>query len=159
MGMLFNFKAYRIRTGIPENSHTDNATVVITQSPVADPISDAVNNVRFSVNGFAIDDALAFVEIRCRSYFKFQIPEANRITVHGHFTYAGTASTAASAGFPLVDTSGFAVFKLFGRMRLRVYDRNGNRVLPRSTPDELLGSVMSSGGDGVLNIPMVVLNY
>src|SRR5215213_2129512 len=95
MGILFGFKADDISTAVLDTFIEQNSTVVTTTPLTVDPISDAMNNVRFAVNGFAADGAFAGLDMRTRAFFKFRIPEASRITVFGHLTYHGVSTVSA----------------------------------------------------------------
>ena len=85
-GILFAFQADDITTKVTDTFTDANSTVVVTTPLTQDPISDAVNNVRFACNGFAPDGDFAGIEARTRSFFTFKLPQAGRITVHGHLT-------------------------------------------------------------------------
>jgi hypothetical protein len=86
-------------------------------------------------------------EMNSTAFFKFQVPEASRITVHGHFTFGGIATTAATAGL-FLDLPGVASVYVWGRMRLRVWSEDGVVVLSRSTKSEALGWSQSNGTFG-----------
>jgi hypothetical protein len=138
MGILFGFQAHDITTVVTDTIVDDNSTIVQTTPIVADPVSDAVNNVRFACNGFAAEGDLAFISMRARSFFRFQIPEASRITVFGHLTFGGVSTLTGRAQTWFLDRPGFARMFLTARMRVRVVGENGQTVFTRHSPERTL---------------------
>ena len=147
MGILFGFKAHDITTKIVDNIADANSTVVITTPLTVDPISDAVNNVRFAFNGFAADGDLAFLELRTRSFFSFRIPKASRITVNGHLTNLGVCTLTGRGKTWLFDHPGIARFFVVARMRVRLRGANGQIVFSRSSPELTVFDSFVSGDD------------
>ncbi|MDF3048870.1 MAG: hypothetical protein K0R87_508 [Pseudonocardia sp.] len=106
MGILFGFTADDVTAQVADVTEGPNSTVAVTTPPTADPISDAVNNVRFACNGFAAALDFAGVDIRARSFFRFQLPEPGRITVHGHLTYGGVSTVIGQNAGWIFDNPG-----------------------------------------------------
>jgi hypothetical protein len=150
MGILFGFKAYDITTKVLETftESTSEGNIVISTPLTVDPISDAVNNVRVAFNGFATDDTFCIARVRARSFFKFQIPEAGRITVHGHMTYGGVTTVTGRGPSWLLDWPGMATVALLGRMRVRVRDENDRIVFTRNSPERSLFGRLRRGTNG-----------
>lgn len=138
MGILFGFQAHDITTAVTDNIVDANSTIVQSTPIAADPISDAVNNVKFACNGFAADGDLAFISMRARSFFRFQIPQTSRITVFGHLTFNGVSTVTGRGQSWLLDHPGFARVILTARMRVRVVGANGQTVLTRHSPERTL---------------------
>jgi hypothetical protein len=149
MGILFGFRADSISAAVIDSHTETDSTLVVTTPITADPVADAVNNARFACNGFAGDriSTTSFIEMRVRSTFKFQLPEASRITVHGHLTYAGVATLTGRGSSRLFDRGGFAQFQIMARMRVRVRDAAGRIVFTRSSSPRLLFD-RNVSGDG-----------
>lgn len=147
MGILFGFKANDVTASVVDTDTDQNGTVVVTTPITIDPISDAVNNVRFALNGFAGDNGSAQIEMRTRAFFTFQIPEVSRITVHGHLTFGGVTTVSGRASTWLLDLAGYATLTMSARMRVRVRGPNGQIVFTRSATRILLLS-FESGVNG-----------
>lgn len=138
MGILFGFQAHDITTAVTDNIVDANSTIVQTTPIAADPVSDAVNNVRFACNGFAADGDLAFISMRARSFFRFQIPQTSRITVFGHLTFGGVSTLTGRGPSWFLDRPGFARMFLTARMRVRVVGANGQTVFTRHSSERVL---------------------
>ena len=149
MGILFGFTADDVTGEVTDVNEGANSTVVVTTPPVVDPISDAVNNVRFACNGFAAGLAGAGIDIRARSYFRFQLPEPGRITVYGHLTYGGISTVIGQSAGWIFDNPGSAKVNLLARMRVRVRGENGRIILTRNTAFRPLFEVAANGYGGV----------
>jgi hypothetical protein len=144
MGILFGFEADSITTGTVSTYLSDpsNTSLVFSTPLTADPVSAAVNNVRFSCNAFAPDGELIIHQFRWRSVFRFQIPEAGSVTVFGHFTWLGQTSLLGSpydGWFPLIlGFEGVVSFRVRGNMRVRARDAQNQLKFSRTTASETL---------------------
>jgi hypothetical protein len=156
MGILFGFKADDITTAVVDTFTDPNSTVVITTPLTVDPISDAVNNVRFAVNGFAADGTFAGIDLRTRAFFTFKIPQASRITVFGHLTHHGISTVTGRRKSWLFDWAGFAGFQLSARMRVRVRGSNNQIVFTRNSPTRMLFSRTADGENGTRTFTDIV---
>jgi hypothetical protein len=138
VGSRWLFRAYDINATTIEFHEGANASIVVSPPLTVDPISDAVNNVRFAANGFAADFNNALITMRTRSFFKLQIPEAGRLTVIGHLMYDGESTITTIGTFTLPLLQGWARFKLTAQMRVRVRGANGNIIFTQNSPKALL---------------------
>lgn len=148
MGILFGFKADSITATVVDTITESNSTVVVTTPPTADPISDAVNNVRFACNGFAADGTTGAIDLRTRTFFTFKIPQASRITVFGHLTFSGMSTVTARGSSWIFDRPGFAICQVLGRMRVRVRGANNQIVFTRSSATRILFDRRAFGDNG-----------
>ena len=150
MGTRFSFQAEDITANIVSSNSGPGATLVVTTPPAPDPVSEAVNNVRFAFNGFGSEGHFAGITIRTRAVFKLQVPQPSRITVFGHLTPHGVSTVTGQPGLPLVlvgfNTAGVAAFRLSAQMRVRVVSDNGQVVFTQFFPVQNLVSRTVEGG-------------
>jgi hypothetical protein len=154
VGSRWLFTAYDINARTIELVEKGNGSIVTTTPLTVDPISDAVNNVRFAVKGVAGDFDFAGITMRTRSFFKLQIPEAGHLTVIGHLTYSGvsTVTTIDTFGFLI---EGVASLNLTAEMRVRVRDSNTNIVFTRNSPRKTLFDRSVTGYSTTTNTDLV----
>jgi hypothetical protein len=156
MGILFGFKADEVTANVLDTDVNHSGNVVVTTPLTIDPISDAVNNVRFAFNGFAGDGGTAQIEMRTRAFFTFQIPDVSRITVHGHFTFGGLSTVSGRASSWLLDLPGSGLFQASARMRVRVRGPNNEIVFTRTSGERLLFFRFASGTNGSRTVTDIV---
>jgi hypothetical protein len=142
----FAFKAHDITTRVVDKITDANSTVVVTTPLTVDPISDAINNVRFAVNGFAADGSFAAIDLRTRAFFNLKVRAASTIQVHGHLTFFGLSSVTGRRKSWLFDWAGFAGFSLRARMRVRI-QRGNTTAVTVSSPEVVLFSESATGSD------------
>jgi hypothetical protein len=148
---FFLLTAYDINARTIERIESGNASIVTTTPLTVDPISDLVNNVRFALNGFGPDHDTAAIEMRTRSFFKLQIPEAARITVLAYLAYNGLSTLTARGVFTgLPPDSSTAELRLSAQLRVRVRSANNNIVYTRHSPRRILFD-QHAGGFANLN--------
>lgn len=137
MAIQFKFRADGLTRSRPAGDNIilcPGGTTIFTTNPVADPISDASNNVRFVVTGSAPngDFCGTLMTIRTVARFDFTPTEAGRLTASTFFTPAFLFSlTCAGEGglFELFDRAGPVSVSLFVRMSVNVTAQNGTTVL------------------------------
>jgi len=138
MGILFGFQAKDITTKVTSNLFDGNSTTLFTTPLTIDPVTDAVNNVRFACNGFSAPYNSCEIRFRTRSFFTFRIPQQGRITVFGHLTHFGVSSASARAPAVFWDFPSVSVVLLTAQMRVRVRGANGNIVFTRTSEERRL---------------------
>jgi hypothetical protein len=127
MSTQFDFQANEITTLLPENDNfvSGDSDLNITTQPVADPVSDAINNVRFACNGSTGDgvgDAILFT-LRTFHTFVLRPSVVGVLTAaHTHFMPHGVFSLTARQPTWFFDGPGFVSFNILMTMRLRVLD-------------------------------------
>ena len=163
MSFRFSFRAIRIFADQPPdlNSVGSHASLQTVLAPVADPASDAFNNVRFLATGAADEGLVEFAlfTARARPLFRSRPRERGRLTAAVNFTAQGAFSLVARRRTWFFDRPGFASFLISIKMRVRVVARNGAEVLDVTTDGESLFFASASGEDrnttrdGTINIP------
>jgi len=148
MGILFGLRADAVESEVTVNFAPPDGSLILTQSPTADPISDAVNNVRFSCIGFASGLRHTVFEMVTRHFFRFELPERGRITVHAHLTNFGLATLSARGPGWLFDAPGNAQFFLGAKLRVRVFRANHDILFTRSTREDSVFHHRVFGDDG-----------
>lgn len=143
----FAFRASQITTTRPpdDNFVGPNSTLVLNTAPTADPVSDAINNVRFACTGFAGHGTFETVMFTLRTFhtFNFQPQIEGRLTVaHTHFMPQGGTALTARAPTWWFDGPGFVTVNVFMSMRLRVIAANG-LVVPGSRAFRRLVNIFS----------------
>jgi hypothetical protein len=133
MSTQFAFRANQITALLPadDNFVGNNSSFTLTTSPAADPVSDAINNVRFACTGFAGHGGTETVlfTLLTRHTFTFQPQAEGRLlTAHTHFMPQGGFSLTARKPTWLFDGPGFVGFGIFMGMRVRVLAANGAEV-------------------------------
>jgi hypothetical protein len=123
-----------------------NSNLVLNTAPTADPISDAINNVRFACTGFAGHGTFETVMFTLRTFhtFRFQPAMEGRLTIaHTHFMPQGGTALTARAPTWIFDGPGLVTVNVFKSMRLRVIAANGLEV-PGSRGFRRLVNIFSS---------------
>ena len=156
MGILFGFRADSVESEVTVNFAPPDGSLIVSQSPVADPVSDTVNNVRFACSGFAAGQIHTVFEMVTRHLFRFELPERGRITVHGHLTNFGLATLSARGSEWLFDAPGNALFSLRAKMRVRVFRANHDIVFTRTTREDSVFHRFIDGDDGAHTATSVV---
>jgi hypothetical protein len=147
---FFLLTAYDINARTIERIESGNASIVTTTPLTVDPISDLVNNVRFALNGFGPDHDTAAIEMRTRSFFKLQIPEAARITVLAYLAYNGLSTLTARGVFTgLPPDSSTAELRLSAQLRVRVRGANQSIVFTQHSPRKRLFDKQVGGFLGI----------
>lgn len=133
MSTQFAFRANQITVLIPEDENViqgNNSFFTIIPQAAADPVSDAINNVRFACNGFAEHDygAVMFT-LKTRHTFVFQ-PQAEGLlrTAHAHFLPQGGYSLVARKSTSWLGVAGSVIFQINMGMRVRVLAANGDVI-------------------------------
>lgn len=137
MAIQFKFRADQVTFSLPPQHNVilcSGGTTIFTTNPVVDPISDAVNNVRFVVTGSAPngDFCGTLMTLRTVARFDFTPTERGRLTATTFFTPAFLFNlTCAGEGglFELFDKAGPVSVALYVRMSVRVRARNGTLTL------------------------------
>jgi hypothetical protein len=140
MSIQFKFRADSITFSRPAdiNFAGSNSSVIMTTNPVVEPISDAINNVRFACTGFAGNGLLeaASFALRTRHFFVFNPPGDGRISVTStHYMPLGTFRLVARKG-EFFDDPGTAVLRVETRMRMRIFGANGQLVTTLFSPQK-----------------------
>jgi len=156
VGILFGFRADSVESEVTVNFAPPDGSLTVTRSPVADPIADTVNNVRFACTGFAAGQRHSVFELVTRHLFRFELPERGRITVHGHLTNFGLATLSARGSEWLFDAPGNAQVFVRAKMRVRVFRANHDIVFTRTTRDDSVFHHRVDGGDGARSDTSVV---
>lgn len=132
MSTQFAFRANQVTVLMPEDANVvegNNSFFTLTTQPAADPVSDAVNNVRFGCTGFAQHGhgAILFTLIT-RHTFVFQPQAQGRLsTAHAHFLPQGGFSLIArKPTWFLIGVPGSVLFQISMGMRVRVLAANGD---------------------------------
>lgn len=133
MRTQFAFRADDITVSLPpdDNFAGDNSSFQSTTAPTDDPVSDAINNVRFACTGFAGHGLVEMVLFTLKTFhtFRFRPQVAGRlVTAHTHFLPQGAMSLTARKPTWLLDRPGFVSFKILIAMRVQVFAANGNRL-------------------------------
>jgi hypothetical protein len=134
MSIQFSFRADSITFSRPAdiNFAGSNSSIIMTTNPVVEPISDAINNVRFACTGFAgngVAEAASF-GLRTRHFFVFNPTGDGRISVSStHYMPLGTFRLVARKG-GFFDDPGSAVLRVETRMRMRIFGPNGHQAGP-----------------------------
>src|SRR5437879_4290177 len=120
MAIQFNFRASNVAVSLPpnENAAFCGAGPLFTTGPLADPVSDAINQVRFTVTGAAPPGDLCgmFLTIRTSHRFDFQPTEAGRLTASTFYTPVLTFALACAGEgglFEGFDKAGPVLFSIF----------------------------------------------
>ncbi|MEQ1750431.1 MAG: hypothetical protein ABL974_13470, partial [Prosthecobacter sp.] len=95
MSTQISFQARSIFKDQPpsDNIQVSGATLQTVLAPVADPVSDAFNNVRFAATGAAGHGyGFSMLTVRARQRFGFTPAQIGRLTAHAHFTAQGAYS-------------------------------------------------------------------
>jgi hypothetical protein len=132
MSTQFTFRANQVTVLMPEDANVvegNNSFFGLTTQAAADPVSDAVNNVRFACAGFAQDSGAILFTLRTRHTFVFQ-PQAEGLlhTAHAHFLPQGGFSLIARKPTWLFGFPGSVIFQISMGMRVRVLAANGDVV-------------------------------
>jgi hypothetical protein len=109
----------------------NGGTTIFTIGPSADPVADAVNNVRFTVTGSAPDGDFCgtLMTLRTTQCFQFHPKEQGRLTASTFFTpVLQYALTCAGEGF-LWDKAGPVSINVFTLMSVQVRAQSGVLVL------------------------------
>jgi hypothetical protein len=134
MSSQFDFRANQITTSLPENDNfvSGNSDFNLTTQPAADPVSDAINNVRFACNGstgHGVGDAILFT-LRTFHTFSFRPSAVGILTAaHTHFMPQGDFSLTARQPTWIFDGPGFVSFNILMSMRLRVFNTDNIEVV------------------------------
>ena len=133
MSTQFAFRANQVTVLMPEDANVvegNNSFFTFNTQAAADPVSDAVNNVRFACTGFAEHEhgAVLFT-LMTRHTFVFQ-PQAEGLlgTAHAHFLPQGGFSLIARKPTWLFGLHGSVLFQISMGMRVRVLAANGDVV-------------------------------
>jgi hypothetical protein len=133
MTTQFAFRTSQITTVRPpdDNFAGSHSTLILNTAPAVDPVSDAINNVRFACTGFAGHGNFETVmfTLLTRHTFTFQPQIAGRVTTaHTHFMPQGGSSLTARRPTFFLDGPGVVTVNMFMSMRLRVLAANGVEV-------------------------------
>jgi hypothetical protein len=155
MSTQFAFRADRVTATRPANYNhvaSDLCSLIMTRQPRADPISDAINNIRFGCTGFAPgtgagEQAVLFT-LLTRHIFTFRPQATGRLTAHTHFMPQGGFSLVGRAmTWSLFDWfAGSVGFGIKAQMRVLVRAADGTMALNVLTPSVPLLGFEAEGG-------------
>jgi len=137
MAIQFSFRANALTFSLPAADNLilcPGGTTIFTTNPVADPVSDAVNNVRFVVTGSAPngDFCGTLMTILTVARFDFRPTQTGRLTASTFFTpgFLFSLTCAGEGGlFEFFDRAGPVSVSLFVRMSVLVRAQNNQIVL------------------------------
>ena len=114
----FAFRASQITTGMPpdDNFVGTNSSLILNTPPAADPVSDAINYVRFACTGFAGHGTFETVMFTLVTHhtFTFQPQIIGRLTTaHTHFMPQGGSSLTARRSTSFFDGPGQVTANIF----------------------------------------------
>jgi hypothetical protein len=147
MSTQFAFRADRVTASLPADADLSSDNCTLTRRVTADPISDAINNVRFACTGLAPQgDSSAYFYLYTHHTFTFRPQATGRLTAHTHFMPQGGFSLVGTARTWLFDTPGSASLAIFAMMRVRVRAANGTVPLLVDTAPVRLLFFKAKGG-------------
>lgn len=150
-----SFRAVSITHSLPhaDNFVTGGGSVEIVTTPVADAVSDAFNNVRFSCAGSGPNGGSALFTLHANHLFQFTPQASGRLTAHAHFMANGGFTLAAQASNPWVldFLAGVAHFDIQATARVVVDAANGARVLDAQESRQLFSAFASGSSHATTN--------
>jgi hypothetical protein len=159
MNNIFAFQADEILGYLNAQQQWIGNNATLFRSPItADPISNAVNNLKFSCAGSAGDGLNGGVVFHMYTthQFTFQPIAGHLRGAHAHFMPQGAVSLVAAGPSGWFDTPGYARFNLSTQMWVEILDGTRKYIFDAQTREESIFWLELKGGSVAASDEIVI---